>query len=582
MTWVFVFYIFQDTMNSNNFFIILPIFTLVSWWILPSEDNRNLNIKWEGALCGTGFDTRILNADLDTEVAPLFEDMGDLSYKIHTLRPETQLYFDQGLTLIYGFNHNEAYRSLKYASTLDPLCAMTQWGMAIAMGPNINDGTPSNEREQIAYEAITKALTYTVEGSKEFDLIKATASRFADTLVLDRKQLNESYYQAMVELTKKYPSDFEILTLCADAAMNTMPWDYYLESQESKPRTDSVVAMLEKVIKNQPKHPGAHHLYIHIVEASKSPDRGEASADILGSLVPGSGHLVHMPSHIYARIGRYQDAVISNKMAVVTDEIYIAQCQAKGVYPLGYYPHNLHFLWMAATLTGQEDLALESALKVADKIPLDIAPDNINSQNFLSVPLQTYVRFGKWNEILTTPAPDSNTILTYMYWHYARSIAFTKKMMFDQAADEITLLESMIANVESDWTEPQDTREKLHEILTLVPKGEYAFARGDYSLGEYLLRKAVLVEDQLPYNEPPEWHHPVRQILGSHLLATGAVDKASVVFSDDLEKLPNNGWSLFGLLKCQESVASRETTHTRKLFEQAWQYADFDLERASF
>ena len=255
---------------------------------------------------------------------------------------------------------------------------------------------------------------------------------------------------------------------------------------------------------------------------------------------------------------------------------------------MGYYPHNLHFLWMAATLSGQEELAIQTALKVADKIPAQEAANNFNAQNFLSVPLQCYVRFGKWNEILTTPPPDTSLDLVNMYWHYARSIAFTKSGKLNKAADEVNDLNTLVHHVKSEWRKngetdsAHSTKSNLYQILSLIPQAEHAFARGDYMRGEYLLRKAIRCEDQLPYNEPPEWHHPIRQILGAHLQDIGYYERAAHLFKEDLTKLPDNGWSLFGLLQCKKAIHDLSIVDTNSKFKESWQHADFNLTRASF
>jgi tetratricopeptide (TPR) repeat protein len=330
------------------------------------------------------------------------------------------------------------------------------------------------------------------------------------------------------------------------------------------------------------------------VEASDNPDRGVPSADVLGSLVPAAGHLVHMPAHIYARVGRYEDAAQNNRKAILADENYLANCQAQGIYPLGYYPHNIHFLWMAATLSGQMQEALDAAEKVADKIPATVAAEDLSAQNFLSVPLQAYVRFGKWNQILTTPKPDSGLTWVTMFWRHARSIAFSKKGLFEKARIEMDSLANLIAkeaikeNPDStDLTQEPDTTynmyDDLHEILQLVPQAELAFAQKDFSKAIERLQLAVEKQDHLPYNEPPNWHHPVRQILGNVLLNAGMLEEAESTFREDLNKNRDNGWSLFGLYQSlDQSGKMKEAQEALNAYRRAWVNADFELTAAAF
>ncbi|MBK8506672.1 MAG: hypothetical protein IPL46_33490 [Saprospiraceae bacterium] len=479
-------------MSTKIFSIALVVVVLIMAYGFRDNDRKASRVDFQanynpGSFCGSNFNLALLRSDSNIQKAPLFSEMGQHGYQIHTINPLAQQYFNQGLNLIYGFNHGEAYRSFQECLKLDPLCTMAYWGIAMSLGPNINDWVPSKEREQEAFEALTTAKLMLKVG-KELDMILALSSRHADSTALDRDTLNLLYSSAMQNLSKKYPDDLEIKTLSADAMMNAMPWDYYEKDLSPKPATVDVVSILEEVIRKNPSHPGAHHFYIHIVEASDTPDRGVPSADVLGSLVPAAGHLVHMPAHIYARVGRYEDAAQSNRKAILADENYLASCQAQGIYPMGYYPHNIHFLWMAATLSGQMKEAIDAAEKVADKIPAAAAIEDLSAQNFLSVPLQAYVRFGKWNQILTTPKPASELTWLSMFWHHARSIAFSNKGLFEKAQNEIDTLAVLITKEKdkeksdsTDMSEEPDTTynmyDDLHEILQLVPEAELAFAQ---------------------------------------------------------------------------------------------------------
>jgi tetratricopeptide (TPR) repeat protein len=543
-----------------------------------------------GGFCSNKINLALLRLDTGEKVAPLFDQMGNHSYTIHTIAPMAQQYFDQGLKFIYGFNHGEAYRSFKECLKIDPYCAMAYWGIAMSLGPNLNDWVPSKAREQEAHEALATGKDLAKGSQKELDLIMALAQRHADSTSVNRDSLNRTYMEAMKSLTAKYPDDLEIKTLYVDAIMNTMPWNYYEKDKSPRSNTTDAVKLLEEVIRKNPFHPGAHHLYIHIVEASDNPDRGVPSADMLGSLIPAAGHLVHMPAHIYARVGRYEDAAQSNRKAIQVDEDYLAACQAMGIYPLGYYPHNIHFLWMSATLSGRMGEALDAAEKVADKIPLDVAAADLLVQGFLPVTLQAYVRFGKWNQILTTPAPDARLTLVKKFWHHARSIAFARKGLFDQAQAEIDSLERMIRSEQEGKESSEETPDSaydmmddIHELLRLVPMSELAAAQGHYPEAIAHLRTAVEKEDNLPYNEPPNWHHPVRQVLGKYLLEAGEYKEAEQVFREDLKNLRDNGWSLFGLSQALKMAGKEEEARQAyKAYQKAWVNADFTLASPAF
>lgn len=561
----------------------LLIALVICSFTLNDRNHRDVDFKQSylsGAMCGTSLDKALFRIDPNDPNAPLFDGMGNHHYTIHTVEPMAQDYFNQGLNLLYGFNHAEAYRSFKECMKIDPYCAMAQWGIAMALGPNLNDGIPSAEREQESFEALQKANALLPEG-KEKDLVQALMMRHSDSSMVKRDSLNLSYRDAMQALTEKYSDDLEIKVLYADAIMNTMPWNYYEKDLTAKPWTLIATAILEEVMQKNPDHPGAHHFYIHIVEASDNPDRGVPSADHLGQLVPAAGHLVHMPAHIYARVGRYEDAAESNRKAIQADEDYISTCQANGLYPLGYYPHNIHFLWMAATLNGNSREAIDAAEKTADKIPATAT--DVFSQIYLAVPLQAYVRFGKWNEILTTPKPERALGWVNKFWHHARSIAFAKKGLPHKSQQEINLLSHLIDSLSQVETDTSEMFRNLNEILLAVPKAELSYAIGETGEAIKILSHAISVEDALPYNEPPNWHHPVRQILGNIYIQSGQYDLAIQAFQDDLKKFRENGWSLFGLYQALErsgKVKEAEKVHDR--YKIAWSNADFDLEAAAF
>ncbi len=553
------------------------------------------------ALCGGAILFDLSEYDSTKGMAPLFENMGKYHFAVKTGSETAARYFDQGIKLVYGFNMGEAHRAFSEATHLDSNFVMAHWGKALALGPNINDPKPDKEREQAAYEAIQKAMELRhFTNQKEQDLVEAMATRFADSTTVNRDSLSKVYAAAMTALAQRYPNDNEVLTLYADAVMNTTPWDYYDKAGTPRLGIPEAVRALEQVIAADWNHPGAHHLYIHIVEASKTPDRAVPSADVLGSLIPASGHLVHMPSHIYNRVGRYSDAEDCNRLAIQRDEEYISNCLTQGEYPLGYYPHNIHFLWSAATFQGKSEMAIDAAEKLARRTPVGMANKMGFLQIFLSVPLESYVRFGKWNEILTTPAPADDLQELKIIWHYARGIAYTRKGMLDRVAGELTAMDtlstSFLKTVREEMEEaaegkPVGKRDSVQLALikdwciitSSVVKGELLAAQRNYPAAIEALERAVVAEDNLPYNEPANWHQPVRQVLGAVLLEAGQAQKAEQAYREDLAWNRNNGWSLFGLyqsLKAQGKEAEAKATLTK--FKEVWADADVELKSSRF
>ena len=550
------------------------------------------------ALCGSTTLFDLSAYDSLKGPAPLFENMGKYHFPVKTDSELAARYFDQGLKLVYGFNLSEAHRAFSEAARLDSNFVMAYWGKAMALGPNLNDSKPDKKREQAAYEAIQKAMKLRHTTSrKEQDLVEAMATRFADSTAVNRDSLNKVYAAAMTALAQRYPTDLEVLTLYADEVMNSTSWDYYEKDGTPKPGIPEAVKALERVIAADRDQPGAQHLYIHIVEASKTPERGVASADALGALIPALGHLVHMPSHIYIRVGRYADAERCNRLAIQRDEEYITACQAQGEYPLGYYPHNIHFLWSAATFEGKSKMAIEAAEKVARRTPVGMAGKN---QYFLSVPLEAYVRFGQWNDILTTPAPADELQELRMMWHYARGIAYTRKGMLEKAAGELAVMDTLSISFLKTEREKMEKESKskilgkedsitlaLYQDLTIIAssvvKGELFAARGNYPVAIEALERAVIAEHDLPYGEPANWHQPVRQVLGAILLEAGQASKAEKIYREDLAWNRNNGWSLFGLyqsLKAQGKEAEAKATMAK--FKKVWANADVVLKSSRF
>ncbi|MEM9274219.1 MAG: hypothetical protein AAGA80_14830 [Cyanobacteria bacterium P01_F01_bin.143] len=518
--------------------------------------------------------------------APLFSGMGTHHHAITTKSSQAQRYFDQGLVLAYGFNHAEAARSFREAIKLDPDCAMCNWGLAYVLGPNIN-AKMADEAVPEAYAAIQQAVQLAPNSSPaEQAYIQALTTRYIEQPVEDRSALDLAYAKAMAQVSQEYPDDLDAATLYAEALMDIMPWDYWTEDKQPKPETQKVLDTLESVLNRDPNHPGANHLYIHAVEAVR-PEKAIAAADRLGSLVPGAGHLVHMPSHIYIRVGRYHDAAVTNQKAIAVDNDYITQCHAQGVYPLAYMPHNRHFLWFAATLEGNRKIADEAGKNLAAGIDPQMMrePGLGTLQHFYSIPLFTMTRFGEWEEILQTPAPATDLKYPTGIWHYARGLAYTNQDEFARAATELEELTLLANDPELEEVTIWDinTTQNILKVATEVLTGEIAAQQGKYPQAIARLRQAVILEDALNYDEPADWATPARQYLGAALLKAQKFAAAEQIYREDLAIYPDNGWSLFGLMQSLQGQGKNSVAQKIKQeFETAWQYADVQLTASKF
>jgi len=514
--------------------------------------------------------------------APLFDNLGSLQFSITTSSSLAQKYFNQGVTLAYGFNHAEAYRSFREVSHLDTNCAMAYWGMALVLGPNIN-APMDNDDVTTAYDAIQKAIRLIDnESEREKDYIYALSKRYAEKPPSDRSPLDSAYAEAMGKLVNKYPDDLDAATMYAEALMDKHPWDYWLKDGTPQPWTEEIVSVLEGVLKRDPTQIGANHLYIHSVEASKNPERGIPSAERLTRLVPGAGHLVHMPAHIYIRVGKYHEGSLANEMAVKSDEEYLSECFQQGFYPLAYYPHNYHFLWATATLEGDSKTAIDAAIKTSQKPPDSLL--NVcgyqTLQHYTVIPLYAYVTFGKWNEILKTPKPAAERLYPIGVWHYARGMAFSAKGKLDEAERELAELKLLDDNKSVDdltiWG--INSAGLLLKIGYEVLSGEIAAKKKNYSLAIAHLKKGVKLEEDLRYDEPPTWFYPVRQNLGAVLIEAGEYEKAEKVYEQDLKEIPENGWALWGLYQALSfQHKSKEADEVKRRFNKAWKYADIEL-----
>ena len=516
------------------------------------------------------------------ELAPRLQSLGRHAFPVRTRSREAQLFINQGVSLAYGFNHAEAGRAFREAARLDPGCAMAFWGQALVLGPNINVAmTPEDEPK--AFELAKKAAALKSNASaREQAYIGALAQRYSGRAE-DRAARDHAYADAMRDLVHRYPGDLDAATLYAEALMDLRPWDYWRRDGQPYPGTREIVEILEKVLAANPAHPGANHYYIHAME-SRTPEKAEAAADRLLTLMPGAGHMVHMPSHIYQRVGRYADAVASNEAAVKADESYISQCRAQGLYPMAYYPHNLHFLWFAATAEGRSQLSIDSARKAAatvgdpmlDQVPLLAA--------FRVVPWYALTRFGKWDEMLAEPAPADRFPYLKGTWHYARGLSLLGKGQLDEAGKELDALRRIAEDRALEY--PLFSPNTAAAILAVAPEvlaGELLARRKDYDAAIAHLERAVRLETGLVYTEPAETHYPPRQALAAVLLAAGRAREAETVYWEDLSRNPDNGWSLFGLaqaLRAQGRADDAAAAQAR--FEKAWARADVKLTASRF
>jgi tetratricopeptide (TPR) repeat protein len=514
--------------------------------------------------------------------APLFDNLGSFKRPITTSNPQAQRYFNQGMLLTFGFNHAEAGRSFREAARLDPQCAMCWWGAALVMGPNINLPMSPDDAPE-AYSASRKAMgLLDNETPVERALVNALAKRYAEAAAPDRSALDLEYANAMRDVAKQFPNDADVQALFAGSLMDLSPWDYYLADGKPKPTTVEVVQAIEQAKTLNADHPGALHYYIHALEAS-DPNRAVDEADRLWHLAPGAGHLVHMPAHIYIRVGRYHDAVVSNLEASAADKGYIEACKVQGFYPLAYYPHNWHFVWAGSTLEGNRAQALEGASQthhVMHGAPVDDPTFGPVLQHMMLAPVFAAVRFAQWDAIDALPQPDAKQIYPTAIWHHARGMARAARGDLSGAERELAEVKRIQANPELAklYVSTPNTADKLVAVAAGMLAGDIAARRKQYPAAIAALEGALRAEDSLRYNEPEDWQYPVRLFLGAVLLDAGRPVAAEAAYRGDLERHPENGWALFGLekaLRAQNKSAAADEVHKR--FETAWKYADVKL-----
>jgi tetratricopeptide (TPR) repeat protein len=509
---------------------------------------------------------------------PLFEGLGGFSRKVTTPSPEAQRYFDQGLAFLYAFNHDEAIRSFQRAGDLDPACAMAFWGVAVANGPHINNPVVPEDRAKAAWDALGKARARTAGALPvEKALIEALASRYALPQPEDRKPLDQAYADAMRRVWKAHPEDVDVGALFAEALADLRPWDLWTPEGEPQPGTEELVATLEGLLAVAPKHPLANHLMIHTVEASPHPEKADRAADALRDLQPGLGHLVHMPSHIDVRRGRWQQAIDANVKATLADRRYAARSPKQGFYRL-YMAHNHHMLTYAAMMTGQSELALRTIREMVADIPLEFVKENAWADGFLGMPLEVLMRFGKWDEVLAEPEPPEFAPISRSIRHYARAVAYASKGDVAAAEEEQAAFLEARARVAKEATFGNNSGSDILDVAEHLMRGEILYRAGRTEEGIAALREAVAREDKLRYDEPPDWIQPVRHALGAALLQAGRFPEAEAVFREDLAKLPGNGWGLYGLQRAvQLQERHDEAAAAERQFDAAWEKADLRI-----
>jgi len=516
-------------------------------------------------------------------LAPRLQNLGKHQFPVSTKNKDAQLFINQGLNLSYGFNHAEAGRAFREAARLDPNLAMAYWGEALVLGPNINASMdPNNEAK--AFELIQKAQTLKLKASpREQAYIEALAERYSGKAA-DRQARDRAYAMAMRKLQERFPDDLDAATLYVESMMDLRPWGYWTRDGQPYEGMAEVVALTEKVIERNPQHPGALHLYIHLMESTDKVGKAEGAADRLLTLMPAAGHMVHMPSHIYQRVGRYLDAARSNELAIAADEDYITQCQAQGLYPMGYYPHNIHFLWFAATFDGRSKLAIESARKTASKVEDENLKQIPLLAAFRVVPYYALTRFGHWDEMLREPEPPAFSPYSRGVWHYARGLAFLAKGQADAADQELTKIKELLKDPTLD--QPLFSPNTGRAVLSIAPEvlaGEIAASGKNYDAAIGHLERAVRLEDALVYTEPAEWHYPPRHALGAILLEAKRPAEAETVYWEDLKRNRNNGWALFGLTQALRAQGKNdEAVLVEARFKKSWERADVTLSGSRF
>jgi len=532
------------------------------------------------------YDPASLNADPATAtspIAPRLSGLSDYHFKVSTDNEQSQYFFDQGMRLVFAFNHSEALRSFKEAARLDPDNAMAYWGWAWSLGRNLNIPMMMNSADQ-ANEAIHMASALKDKVTeRERDYIEVLEARYNDDLSIPRETLDIAYMNAAEKLMNKYPDDLDAAVLYAGAAMNTQPWDYWYLDGTPKGNTAKIISILDSVIERDPENAGALHYHIHVTEFKK-PWLAEKSADALHPLLPGSGHLVHMPSHIYIRVGRYQDAYDINIKAVEADEEYIEETKSQSIYPLVYYPHNIHFLSWSSMFTGRSQNSLDAAMKVKAYLEEGVRKTSWGSGNeyFRAQPIYVMVRFGKWEEILEMPKPFMKAQFLNGMWRYGRSLAYLHTGDMEKAEEELAEFSKIAAAFKEGLPGYNTTGLRIPRDTLLIGEqyvmGEIEAAKGNYGEAVYHLSNAVRLEDSDTYSEPPAWQFPSRHVLGAVLMEAGRAREAETVYWDDLKHNPKNAYSYYGLYQSMSAQGKEEqASEFLALYEEEWKDSDIKL-----
>ncbi|TVQ59866.1 MAG: hypothetical protein EA379_09670 [Phycisphaerales bacterium] len=507
---------------------------------------------------------------------PLYEGFGNYQRPASTSSPEAQRWFDQGMQLLYGFNHDEAIRSFQRAAAYDDGFAMAWWGVAYARGLHINNPEMSEEQSLLAYDDAQEALRRIDRASPvEAALIRAVTERYEAPVPEDRERLDIAYADAMQRAWRRFNDDADVGALFAESLMNLQPWDLWTKTGEPKGRTPEIVATLERVLEIDPDHPGANHFYIHAMEASNEPEKALPAAERLAALVPGSGHLVHMPAHIYARVGRWADASDSNVAAIAADRAYFAVAPEPDFYAL-YFIHNIHFLAWSAMMEGRYEMATRAARELERDIPAAFLRDwTFIADGFMPVTYHAMIRFGKWDDVLAEPAPEEWRHVSLASWHYARGVAFAATDRTSEARRELEAFENVTARIPEDWMVGNNVASDVMDVARHMLRGELTFREGRLDEAFSLLRTGAALEDDLAYDEPPGWMQPVRHALGALLMASGRAEEAEGVYREDLARYPENGWALLGLSQALDAAGSTaDADAVRERLSEAWRRAD--------
>ncbi len=515
---------------------------------------------------------------------PLFEGLGSHSRRVTTSSDNAQRYFDQGLNFLVAFNHDEAARSFRQAAEIDPNCAMAWWGVAVAQGPHINRPTVNAEQARVAWDALAKARAKSAQASElERELIDALARRCVLDPPEDRSALDQAYAEAMRALWTDHPDDADLGALTAEALMNLRPWDLYTQDAQPQPGTEAIVELLETVLKLDPDHPFANHLYIHAVEPSTRPERAETAADRLRDLQPGLSHNVHMPSHIDVRLGHWNAAEEANRKAIAADRRFLALRSDPGFYGL-YIAHNHHMLGYAAMMRGESKTAIQTIDEMITLVPKEWAMQNaVIADGYMIMPLEVRMRFGHWDEILAAPEPPDVFPLARALRHYARAVAYAAQDRLEEARAEQDRFQKAREEVPDPWSFGNNKAADLLAVAEHLMNGEILYRENRPEKAFAELREAVRRQDLLRYSEPPDWILPVRHALGAALMQSGRFEEAEQVYRDDLKRLPENGWSLFGLarsLKLQNKDDEAQKVHAR--WQECWKDADVTLSSSCF